>query len=197
MARTIAEHRKKGTASPSTWVQPVSVVGEVQGQLQVMLAQLAELEDELDRMPVPDPDKPSANRRMTDEDPRVGKRSEVDAKKAEIEAVRAEAEEDLIELVFQVKHSGAWIEWVGEHPPVEGRRLDADWECDIEALALDAMDWVVRASGEPVTADDTAWLHENVGHGDKFVAAQRIAQMQYGETRVPKSLTGSKGVPTS
>ncbi len=197
MARTIAEHRKKGTAAPKSWHQPVSVTGDDQGRLQVLLAELAELQDELDALPVPDAEKPAADRRMTDEDPRGGKQAEVDAKKAEIEAVRAEAEEDLIDLVLQVKHSGEWVNWVNANPPREGRKLDEDWECDMDALAVEAMDWVVKASDEPVTADDIAWLHENVDHGDKHSAALRIVQMQYGGTSIPKSLTGSRSVRVS
>ncbi len=192
MARTIAEHQTKGTAARKTWHQMVAVTGEVSGRLQVMLAELAELEDELAQIPVPDPDRPSPSRTYTDVDPRAAKQAEVDGKKDAIEEVRAEAEEDLIDLTMQVKHSGAWIEWVNAHPAREGRQLDEAWECDMDALALASMNWVIKATDVPVTPEHTTWLHENVDHGDKHSAALRIVEMQYGGTSIPKSLTGSR-----
>ena len=197
MPKTIAQLRTSPDVGQAESVFPVCLNGKLTARLQVLLAELQQLRFELDQLPRADPDKPDTSRRMTDIDPRPAKQAEVDAKHAEAEAVRAQMEEDLVEVLLRTKPSGEWMEWEATHPPREGSADDMRIGSNFDALLVALPEWIAAVSGEPMAPGDSEWLMATANHGDLKEMVATVARMQNGGISVPKSLIAWRSDPES
>lgn len=150
--------------------------------------------------------KPKKPRRAND--PRQARIAEIDT---ELETLYEEMRDHTGELILRATSAGLWRRWVEENPPriadrdAEGRPIlnpvdenVAYGICDATALLEDLHRYVVSWNGEPVSADDFAYLVDNAAPGDVKEVCRIVVQLhEAAGARAPKASSLSSSTTTT
>ena len=152
-----------------------------------LVVRLREIDYELDAIPPPpDPDALKPRRRAGQPDPQVGNDKKRAALTDERDAVLAEMDDHLVEVILTAKDEFAWREWKDANPPRDGVAEDGMAGCNFDALLAELPAHIIAVNDEDLDDDNWDWLRVTIAPGDLEQMAFRVVDLHRVGVQVPK-----------
>lgn len=124
---------------------------------------------------------------------RLGEKAPAEAIRAKLAEVKHAMAEHTGRLRLRAYRSGAWLDWVDEHPAREGNERDVKYAfglCNADALLANLSNFTVSWNDEPLTPDDWRFIADTAAPSDLRNICQVVVAMHETAVDVPKLLSG-------
>lgn len=185
MSKTLAELRTSPRVGLPERIYPLCLAASLVGEVESLAADLLAAEHLAEAQAEGDGDKAPPRR--------AGQKPATTKIRKRIAELQAEMIEHTGKLGLRGIKNTAWMEWVAENPPRPDNRRDARYTyslCDADALMADLGRYVATWNGEPVSADDWAFISEGASLADLWAMCQLVVAMHETAVDVPKLLSG-------